>query len=106
MVLDMTDVPLADTCVCGSADWHRPAGSVEATLRTGSSGRLEASRFLWCRNCGAIRAVFDRHWQIPLSRVGDIPRSIPLETDDVSTYPGTPNAKKTPPPESRGKKKG
>jgi len=93
----MPDVPLADTCVCGSSYWHRPAGSVEATVRTGtSSGSLEASRFLWCRKCGAIRAVFESHWQIPLDRAGDVPHSVPLETDEVPTRPGTPGAKKTP----------
>lgn len=91
----MADVPLADTCACGTADWHRPAGSVEAAIRTGSSsGNLEASRFLWCRRCGAIRAVFDAHWQIPFDRAGDVARSVPLETDEVPTTPGTPTAKK------------
>ncbi len=95
----MPDVPLADTCVCGVPSWHRPAASVEATAALpGSRSNLEASRFLWCRNCGAMRAIFDRHWQIPLSRAGDVPHSIPLETDERQTNPGTPNAKKTPNP--------
>ena len=91
----MADVPLADTCACGSSHWHRPAGSVEAAARIGSvSGQLEASRFLWCLNCGAIRAIFDRHWQIPLSRAGDVARSVPLDTDENPTRPGTPDSKK------------
>jgi len=101
----MPDVPLADTCVCGVSNWHRPASSVEAATRTGSStgsGHLEASRMLWCRKCGSMRAIFDSHWQIPLDRVGDLARSVPLESDEQPTHPGTPNAKKTPNP---GKKK-
>jgi hypothetical protein len=98
----MPDVPLADTCVCGASHWHRPAGSVEAAIRTGSisgSGNLEASRLLWCRKCGAIRAIFDSHWQIPLDRAGDVARSVPLDSDDHPTHPGTPNAKRSNTPE-------
>jgi hypothetical protein len=91
----MPDVPIADTCVCGSSHWHRPAQSVEGALRVGSgSGALEASRFLWCRQCGALRAIFDTHWQIPLSRAGDVARSVPLASDEVVTDPGTPSAKR------------
>jgi len=64
-------------------------------MRAGtSSGNLEASRFLWCRKCGSIRAVFDSHWQIPLDRAGDVSRSVPLESDENPTRPGTPDAKK------------
>ncbi len=91
----MSDVPLADTCVCGVTHWHRPAGSAEGVVKTtGSSAGLEASRFLWCRKCGSIRAIFDSHWQIPLDRAGDIARSVPLESEEAPTNPGTPEAKK------------
>jgi hypothetical protein len=70
---------------------------VEAAIRTGSNsggGDLEASRFLWCSKCGAIRAIFDSHWQIPLDRAGDIARSVPLDSDENPTKPGTPDAKR------------
>jgi hypothetical protein len=50
-----------------------------------------------------MRAIFETHWQIPLDRAGDIPRSIPLETDERTTSPGTPNAKKTPMPRKKRK---
>lgn len=91
----MPDVPLADTCACGTPDWHQPAGSVEAAVRTGSSsGDLEASRFLWCSRCGAIRAVFERRWQIPLDRAGDVAHSVPLDRDERPTRPGTPASKR------------
>jgi hypothetical protein len=91
----LADVPLADTCACGSSVNHRPAGSVEAASRTGSrSGQFEASRFLWCKRCGAIRAAFETHWQIPLDRAGDVAHSVALETDENPTRPGTPDAKR------------
>jgi hypothetical protein len=101
----MPDVLLADTCVCGVAHWHVPAGSVEAAARTGSSsGNLEASRFLWCKKCGSIRAIFESHWQIPLDRAGDLPSSVPLETDELPTNPGTPAAKRPSAPDVKRRK--
>ena len=90
----MSDVPLADTCVCGVSYWHRAAGGAETVVRPGVSGNLEASRFLWCRKCGSIRAIFEQHWQIPLDRAGDLARSVPLDSDERPTRPGTPDAKK------------
>lgn len=83
----MPDVPVADTCACGSARWHRI---------TGSEAGIKNDRFFWCRRCGALRFVFDAHWQIPLDRAGDLPRSIALEDDERPTDPGTPAAKTRP----------
>ncbi len=89
----MSDVPLADTCVCGVSHWHRPAGPANP-LSSGSSSSLPAVRAIWCKKCGSIRAIFESHWQIPLDRAGEIARSVPLDSDEQPTSPGTPTAKK------------
>jgi hypothetical protein len=65
------DTPLADTCVCGSTAWHK----------------LLFDRLLWCRKCGAVRPIFEGHWQIPLDRAGDVPPPT-FEPDEVPTKPG------------------
>jgi hypothetical protein len=44
-------------------------------------------RVLWCRNCGAARLIFDPHWQIPLSRAGDVPPPT-FDADETPTKPG------------------
>lgn len=90
----MSDVPLADTCVCGVDSWHRPVRSAqEHAVASGSSSSLLAVRALWCRKCGSVRFMFDSHWQIPLDRAGEIARSILLDDAEVPTNPGTPEAK-------------
>ena len=92
----MPDVPLADTCVCGVAHWHKFAGPSDKVTRGGSGSLSAASSFLWCRNCGALRFMFEARWQIPLSRAGEIARSVPLSdgSEEPPTDPGTPGAKK------------
>jgi hypothetical protein len=65
------DTPLADTCVCGSSAWHKHLNE----------------RVLWCRNCGAARLIFEPHWQIPLSRAGDVPPPT-FDADETPTKPG------------------
>jgi hypothetical protein len=92
----MSDVPLADTCVCGVPYWHRFMGPADARAGAGSSGTTgAATRFLWCRKCGAVRVIFEPRWQIPLDRAGEIARSVPLDDDgEKPTNPGTPRAKK------------
>lgn len=90
----MSDVPLADTCVCGVTSWHRPVGPAHGSPSSGSSATLTAARALWCRKCGSVRFMFDDHWQIPLDRAGDVARSVPLSSDEQPTNPGTPTAKK------------
>lgn len=93
----MSDVPLADTCVCGVPYWHRFMGPADApTTAAGSGTTGAATRFLWCRKCGSVRVIFEARWQIPLDRAGEIARSVPLDGDDEEkpTNPGTPRAKK------------
>lgn len=65
------DTPLADTCVCGSAAWHKHLHE----------------RVLWCRKCGAARIIFDPHWQIPIDRAGDVPPAT-FDADEIPTKPG------------------
>lgn len=91
----MSDVPVADTCVCGATNWHKVVGGSPA----------DPSRIIWCRRCGSIRLIFEDHWQIPLDRAGDLPRSVPLESDERPTDPGTPTAKKSLPRMPAAKKK-
>jgi hypothetical protein len=84
-----SDVPVADTCVCGATNWHKLVGGTDT----------EPSRVLWCRRCGAIRLIFEEQWQIPLDRAGDMPRSLPHppSDDERPTDPGTPVAKRSVP---------
>lgn len=81
----MSDVPLADTCVCGVPYWHRFVGTTE--------GARAESKFLWCRKCGAVRVIFEQRWQIPLDRAGEIASS-DVPNDERPTRPGTPRAKR------------
>lgn len=92
----MSDVTLADTCVCGVPYWHRFMGSSDAPQAGPGSGTSgAASRFLWCRKCGAVRVIFEKRWQIPLDRAGEVARSVPLDSDEERpTNPGTPKAKR------------
>jgi hypothetical protein len=101
----MSDVPLADTCVCGVPYWHRFMGAADAPVPSSghSSGAVgAASKFLWCKKCGAVRVIFETRWQIPLDRAGEIARSVPLDGDEERpTNPGTPKAKREGPPDPR-----
>lgn len=91
----MSDVPLADTCVCGVDHYHQRPTRAAGDFASPSSSLNAPSPFLWCRQCGSIRFLFEDHWQIPLDRIGDLPRSVPLgEWEDLPTSPGTPSAKK------------
>jgi hypothetical protein len=91
----MADVPLADTCVCGTSHWHRVVGPARApTVSTSSSASLPAARALWCRKCGAIRFLYESYWQVPLDRAGEVARSVNLDEDERPTNPGTPEAKR------------
>ena len=92
----MSDTPLADTCACGTTHWHKFAAPSAAAVKAGSGATPAASSFLWCRNCGSLRFMFDAHWQIPLGRAGEIARSVPLTDgdDEPDTSPGTPEAKR------------
>jgi hypothetical protein len=65
------DSPLADTCVCGSAAWHKLLGD----------------RVLWCRKCGSTRPIFETHWHIPLDRAGDVPPPT-FDAEEAPTKPG------------------
>ncbi len=96
----MSDTPLADTCACGAAHWHKFVAPSEKAVREGSGSMSAATTFLWCRKCGALRFMFDPHWQIPLDRAGDIARSVPISDGpkEPKTNPGTPGAKRTPRP--------
>jgi hypothetical protein len=92
----MSDVPIADTCACGSSHWHKFVAPSDVAARGGSGSMSAATPFLWCRKCGSLRFMFDAHWQIPLDRAGEIARSVPFsaETEEPPTSPGTPEAKK------------
>lgn len=68
------------TCVCGLSHWHK---------------MIEEAKIFWCQRCGAIRAVFQEQWKIPLDRVGELARSTAIPEEEP-TRPGTPEAKKAP----------
>lgn len=89
-----SDVPLADTCVCGVTHWHKPVGPAKEPAASASSSALPAARALWCRKCGSVRFLFESYWQVPLDRAGEIARSVGLDEDERPTSPGTPKAKK------------
>jgi hypothetical protein len=94
----MSDTLLADACVCGVPNWHRLADNADAAERF---GQREASRVLWCKKCGSIRAIFDTCWQIPLDRAHEVvcraPPPLENNDEDRHTKPGTPEAKKKDP---------
>lgn len=84
----MSDVPLADTCVCGVPYWHRFVRGSEA-----QSGAANDA-FIWCKKCGCVRVVFEEQWQVPLDRAGDVARSTQVPDDERPTRPGTLKAKR------------
>lgn len=74
--MPLPDGPENPTCVCGSPHWHK----------------MVEQKMLWCQRCGAIRAMFQDKWKIPLDRVGDLARSV-KDDEEPPTQPGTPHSK-------------
>jgi hypothetical protein len=70
------DVLTADTCACGSTNWHK----------------LVDERIVWCRLCGSLRQVFQSRWLVPLEQAGKLSHTRFAE-DETPTAPGTPDAK-------------
>jgi hypothetical protein len=73
----------AETCVCGSNEWHTMVGDV-----------------IWCRRCGSVRqSVYEVDWNIPLDRSGEVANTgirrqqLQKEVDETPTKPGTPKSK-------------
>lgn len=83
----MPEVPIADTCACGVDDWH-------VAVRSAHHPSRAPTHALWCKRCGAVRVVGEPHWQVPLDRAGDVARSVPLDSDEAPTAPGTPRSKR------------
>lgn len=68
----------AETCVCGSAEWHTMIRDV-----------------IWCRRCGSIRiGIHENEYNIPLDRSGEVPNTgIRRVQDETPTNPAIPKNK-------------
>jgi hypothetical protein len=63
--------PQAETCACGTSDWHE-----------------QLIGYRWCQRCGALEKL-KGNWSIPLDRAGDVAASLnpPDHPSEAPTRP-------------------